>query len=172
LPDTTNANIAFTVREIDAEVPVVVTATSEPAAAVLKLAGASEVIELGHMLGKAMAQRVLGNSDSHVVGAIDDLLIAEASMANTPLVGQTLGELAVRDRCGVSWASWSAASSAPGTRTSPSRRARSWSWPATPSCSSGTTPGTARHAWSRPRSLSSAPVVWASPPPRCWDRPA
>jgi Trk K+ transport system NAD-binding subunit len=101
LPDTTNANIAFTVREIDGEVPVVVTASSEPAAAVPKLAGASQVIELGHMLGKAMAQRVLGNSDSHVVGAIDDLVIAEASMANTPLVGRTLGELAVRDRCGV-----------------------------------------------------------------------
>src|SRR5262245_20448710 len=101
LPDTTNANIAFTVREIDGEVPVVVTASSEPAAAVLRLAGASEVIELGRMLGKAMAQRVLGDADSHVVGAIDDLVIAEASVANTPLVGQTLGELAVRERCGV-----------------------------------------------------------------------
>ena len=101
LPDTSNANLAFTVREIDGEVPVVVTASSEPAASVLQLAGASAVIELGQMLGEAMARRVLGDSDSHVVGAIDDLVIAEASVAGTPLAGRTLGELAVREGCGV-----------------------------------------------------------------------
>jgi voltage-gated potassium channel len=100
-PDTTNSNIAFTVREFDAAVPIVVTASSEPSVDVLRLAGADSVLRLGHMLGEAMARRVLGNADSHVVGAIDDLLVAEASVALTPLAGRALGELDVRDRCGV-----------------------------------------------------------------------
>lgn len=100
-PDTTNSNIAFTVREFDATVPIVVTASSAPSVDVLTLAGADRVLQLGYMLGDAMARRVLGNADSHVVGAIDDLVVAEASAALTTLVGRTLGELDVRDSCGV-----------------------------------------------------------------------
>ena len=100
-PDTTNSNIAFTVREFDATVPIVVTASSAPSVDVLTLAGADRVLKLGYMLGDAMARRVLGNADSHIVGAIDDLVVAEASAALTTLVGRTLGELDVRDRCGV-----------------------------------------------------------------------
>ena len=100
-PDTTNSNIAFTVREFDATVPIVVTASSAPSVDVLRLAGADRVLKLGYMLGDAMARRVLGNADSHIVGAIDDLVVAEASAALTTLVGSTLGELDVRDHCGV-----------------------------------------------------------------------
>jgi voltage-gated potassium channel len=100
-PDTTNSNIAFTVREFDATVPIVVTASSAASVDVLTLAGADRVLQLGYMLGEAMARRVLGNADSHVVGAIDDLLVAEASASLTTLVGRTLGDLDVRDRCGV-----------------------------------------------------------------------
>jgi hypothetical protein len=59
------------------------------------------VIQLGQMLGEAMARRVLGNAVSCVVGAIDDLLVAEASAAHTTMVGKTLAELAVSDRYGV-----------------------------------------------------------------------
>jgi voltage-gated potassium channel len=100
-PDTTNSNIAFTVREFDATVPIVVTASSEPSVDVLTLAGADTVLRLGHMLGDAMARRVLGDARSHVVGAIDDLLVAEASAARTPLAGHVLRQLDVRKRCGV-----------------------------------------------------------------------
>ena len=100
-PDTTNSNIAFTVREFDAAVPIVVTASSEASVDVLTLAGADRVLQLGYLLGEAMARRVLGNAASHVVGAIDDLLVAEASVTRTTLVGRTLGELDVRERCGI-----------------------------------------------------------------------
>jgi voltage-gated potassium channel len=100
-PDTTNSNIAFTVREFDATVPIVVTASSRTSVDVLTLAGADCVLELGWLLGEAMARRVLGNADSHVVGAIDDLLVAEASVTRTAMVGRTLGDLDVRERCGV-----------------------------------------------------------------------
>ena len=100
-PDTTNSNIAFTVREFDASVPIVVTASSEASVDILTLAGADQVLRLGHMLGDAMARRVLGASHAHVVGSIGDLLVAEASAAMTPFAGHTLGELDVRERCGV-----------------------------------------------------------------------
>jgi voltage-gated potassium channel len=100
-PDTTNSNIVFTVREFDEAVPIVATASTEASVDVLTLAGADRVLQLGDMLGAAMARRVLGTAHSHVVGAIDDLLVAEASAALTPLAGRTLGELDVRERCGV-----------------------------------------------------------------------
>jgi voltage-gated potassium channel len=48
-----------------------------------------------------MAGRVLGTAHSHVLGAIDDLLVAEATAALPPLAGHTLAELDVRQRCGV-----------------------------------------------------------------------
>jgi voltage-gated potassium channel len=101
LADTTNSNITFTVREFDATVPIVVTASTEVSVDVLTLAGADRVLELGVMLGDAMARRVLGTAHSHIVGAVDDLLVAEASAGITPLAGHTLGELDLRERCGV-----------------------------------------------------------------------
>ena len=100
-PDTTNSNITFTVREFDGTVPIVVTASSEPSVDVLTLAGADTVLRLGHMLGEAMARRVLGDARSHVIGAIDDLLVTEANAARTALAGRELRELDVRERCGV-----------------------------------------------------------------------
>jgi len=99
--DTANSNIAFTVREFDTFVPIVVTASAEASVDVLSLAGANRVLRLGHMLGDAMARRVLGSAHSHVVGAIDDLLVAEASASLTPFAGRTVGEIDVRERCGV-----------------------------------------------------------------------
>jgi voltage-gated potassium channel len=97
--DTTNTNIAFTVREIDAKVPIVATATSAASVDILELAGCNEVLQLGDMLGRAMAQRVLGkDARSHVVGEFGGLLIAEASAAGTPLVGSTLRDADLRQR--------------------------------------------------------------------------
>jgi voltage-gated potassium channel len=100
-PDTTNSNIAFTVREFDQRVPIVVTASSSASVDILTLAGADRVLKLGYMLGDAMARRVLGSSHSHVVGTVGDLLVAEASSAMAPFAGHALGEIDVRERCGV-----------------------------------------------------------------------
>src|SRR5690606_33187950 len=68
---------------------------------VLTLAGADRVLRLGYMLGDAMARRVLGVTRAHVVGALDNLLVAEASAAMTPFAGRRLRDLDVRERCGV-----------------------------------------------------------------------
>jgi Trk K+ transport system NAD-binding subunit len=92
--DTTNTNIAFTAREIAAHVPVVVSASSAASVDILQLAGATEVLQLGEILGQALARRILGrDAQAHVVGRFGELLIAEASMARTPLVGRTLKDI-------------------------------------------------------------------------------
>lgn len=93
LPDTTNTNVAFTVREIDATVPIAATCSSSASLDVLRLAGCDEVLQLGYMLGEGMAHRVLATGGrSQVIGRFDDLLVAEAAAESTPLVGRTLRE--------------------------------------------------------------------------------
>jgi Trk K+ transport system NAD-binding subunit len=102
LADTTNANVIATVRECTDRVPVVSSATSADSVDILELAGSQEVLQMGKLLGQAMARRVFGRDGrSHVAGHLDDLLIAEAAAAHTPLVGRTLGESALRERFGV-----------------------------------------------------------------------
>ncbi len=101
-PDTTNANIIFTVREISPDVPVVATATKAASIDILELAGADEVLRLGELLGTSMSNRtLLPDGRSHVIGRFAGVLIAEARVAATPLVGVRLAEAALRSRLGV-----------------------------------------------------------------------
>ena len=91
--DIVNTNIAFTVRQVAPETPIVATAETPTTAEILERAGASHVISLGDLIGRALARSMVGgDAVTHVVGAIDDLLIAEANAHNTPLVGRTLRE--------------------------------------------------------------------------------
>lgn len=102
LSDEANTNVAFTVREIDERVRIAALAAREASVDVLELAGCDEVIQLGVLLGKAMARRVVGtDARAHVIGEFGDLRIAEASIAGTELVGQTVREAALRQRVNV-----------------------------------------------------------------------
>lgn len=93
LSDTANTNVAFTVRQACAEVPVAVTASKPVSVDVLKLAGADHVLELGAVLGREMASRVLGSTGRfHAIGSFGATLIAEAAARGTALVGLTLGD--------------------------------------------------------------------------------
>lgn len=101
-PDTTNTNIAFTIRELIQDVPIVATADATASVDVLELAGVTEVLHLGATLGRALARRVIGaTTNSHVVGTFGDLLIAEAGVDGTDLPGRTLRESKLRSRCSV-----------------------------------------------------------------------
>ncbi|MFZ9682226.1 MAG: potassium channel family protein [Cephaloticoccus sp.] len=101
--DIINTNVAFTVREVSAKVPVVATATSDSGRDALELAGASKVLQLEHMMGQALARRVIDrDASAHLIGELDGLHIAEASVAGTPLVGITLANSELRARTGVS----------------------------------------------------------------------
>ncbi len=97
-----NTNIAFTVREVAEQVPIFAIARSDTAEEVLRRAGDTQVLRLGRMLGLGMARRTHGGDNlAHVVGSFGDLLVAEAAVHRTPLVGKTLREARLREHLGV-----------------------------------------------------------------------
>src|SRR5690606_28044369 len=99
LTDTTNTNVAFTVREIAPDVPIVATAASPASVDILGLAGCQQVLQLGPLLGQFLARRVTGRDRrAHIIGELGALIVAEASVAGTSLVGQTLRDTRLRDR--------------------------------------------------------------------------
>ena len=97
--DEANAHIAFTVRElVDNKVRVVTLAKSEASIDILELAGSKNVIRLGEMMGQFLSRRTIGSDAmAHVIGHFDELLIAEAMVMGTPLVGKTLAECNFRE---------------------------------------------------------------------------
>lgn len=100
--DRLNTNVAFTVREVTESVPVLATANATASVDILELSGCNHVLQLGEMMGQALARRVTGGDTSaHIIGQFNDLIIAEATATGTPLVGQTLAESRLRDRAGV-----------------------------------------------------------------------
>lgn len=101
--DTTNTNIAFTVREISASVSIVAIASFQASVDILELAGCNHVLQLGDMLGQSFARRVFGrDARCLVVGEFGNLLIAEAAAAGTPMVGRTLKEIRLTDYARIS----------------------------------------------------------------------
>lgn len=99
--DPANTNVAFTVREQSASVPVVTTASREASVDILELAGSTRVFRLADMMGQTLARRIIGcDAMAHEVGRFDDLVIAEASVLGTPLVGKTLAESRLREMIG------------------------------------------------------------------------
>src|SRR6056297_2811604 len=101
--DQINTNIAFTVREIAPDVEIVASANSPAAVDILEIAGADHIVQLGEILGAAMAARTFGLAgDSHVIGEFAGLQIAEASPMGTDLLGKSLAEAQLRKRLGVS----------------------------------------------------------------------
>ena len=100
--DQTNTNIAFTVREIAPQVEIVASANSPASVDILEIAGTDHVVQLGEVLGAAMAARTLGlGGQSHVIGSFAGLQIAEAGAIGTDLVGRTLAKTSLRERFGV-----------------------------------------------------------------------
>lgn len=100
--DVTNTNVAFTVRELVKDLPIITSATDEASVDILELAGSSFVLRLEEMIGQSFARRTLGgDAVSHVIGQFDELLIAEANAHRTPLVGRTLRDINLREKVGV-----------------------------------------------------------------------
>jgi Trk K+ transport system NAD-binding subunit len=100
--DQMNTNVAFTVREVADMVPIIATANAAASVDILELAGSNHVLQLGEMMGQALARRVSGGDTmAHTIGQFGDLLIAEATVRNTPLVGKTLRESKLREQVGI-----------------------------------------------------------------------
>jgi Trk K+ transport system NAD-binding subunit len=99
--DIVNTNVVFTVRGITPTTRIVATAREESSVEILKLAGCSRVLNLTDLMAQALARRAIGGDKlTHIVGRIDDLLIAEIDAGRTSLVGKTL--LEARQITGVS----------------------------------------------------------------------
>lgn len=91
--DTTNTNVAFTVRSISEDVVITVTADKKASRDVLALAGADHVVQLSSTLGTELANRILGTTGrSHIIDAIGETYVAEAATKGTALVGLTLDQ--------------------------------------------------------------------------------
>ena len=100
--DRLNTNVAFTVQDVSADTPTIATASSPASVDILQLAGCDYVLQLGKMLGEALARRIAGGPATvHVIGQFDDLLIAEAGARLSSLVDKTLRESDLRRRTGV-----------------------------------------------------------------------
>jgi Trk K+ transport system NAD-binding subunit len=100
--DMINTNVTFTARELNPDIPIVVTANTPDSVDILKLAGATQVIQLGEMLGKSLVRRVIGDSARvHVIGRFHELLIGEALVVNTPYSGKKIKETQIRELFGL-----------------------------------------------------------------------
>ena len=100
--DPINTNVAFTVREMSEKVPIISTVNYKASVDILELAGCNKVLQLAETMGQSLARRAhAGDSVTHLIGEIDQLLIAEATATGTPLVGKTLAECNLRETVGV-----------------------------------------------------------------------
>jgi Trk K+ transport system NAD-binding subunit len=100
--DMFNSNIAHTIRELSENVKIISSANSYESMDVLKLAGSDHVLHMGNILGRALSRRTLGqDARVHTVGRFGELIIAEATTFDTPLVGKTLKESKIRELFGI-----------------------------------------------------------------------
>ena len=101
--DFLNTNIAFTVRGLTEKTPIVALARDPDSVDVMQLAGATHVVELATMLGRSLARRTLGgDTRANVIARFDELVIAEAPVLGTPLVGKKLVDTGLRQATGLS----------------------------------------------------------------------
>lgn len=100
--DEMNTNIAFTVRELNETVSIVTTADSANSVDILTMAGSTKVVEVADLLGRSFANWTMcGYFQANIIGRFGELVIAEAPVINTPLVGQRVAESNLRQRTGV-----------------------------------------------------------------------
>lgn len=100
--DIVNTNVVSTVRGVSVQTPIIATAEEPMSVDILELAGCSHVLRLDELMGQFLARRCTGgDAMSHVIGQFEDVLIAEANMAGTPLVGKRLHECNIRQHIGV-----------------------------------------------------------------------
>ena len=92
--DIINTSVVSTVRSVTNTTTVVATARDEASVEVLKRAGCTRVLRLTELTAEALARRTTGGDRlSHVIGRINDLVIAEIDADRTSLVGKTLEEV-------------------------------------------------------------------------------
>ncbi len=100
--DMRNTNITFTARDVNNTVPIISSVQSDDAIDILSLAGATHVIQFHKLLGIALARRIINEqAPSSIINQYGSLIIAEAPVMRTFLVGKSLLECGLRHNTGV-----------------------------------------------------------------------
>ena len=100
--DYVNSNTVFTARDVSPDVPIVSVVRSADSVDILELAGSTHVLHTPELLGRALARRTLGGDlRASVIGRFGDLLIAEAPVTGTPLMGKHLADSRLREATGL-----------------------------------------------------------------------
>ncbi|HEB68013.1 MAG TPA: potassium channel protein [Desulfobulbus sp.] len=100
--DLTNTSIAFTIRELTDNVPIVTNAENEHSIDILEFPGNTHVVEFTKMLGQGLARRTSGVCmGTSVIGNFGRILIAEDPASGTPFKGKTLEETKIRKKTGL-----------------------------------------------------------------------
>ena len=103
LDDVTNTSVILTVRDVSDSVPIMAIASSDDAVDVMELAGANHVAPLRRQLGEQLAGRLnAGHAETHEIGRVHGLIVAEFPVHNTPLAGKTVRETRLRELLGLS----------------------------------------------------------------------
>ncbi|MEX2512859.1 MAG: NAD-binding protein [Cyclobacteriaceae bacterium] len=101
--DVANTSVAFTIREVCENIPIIASCNLEASEDILKFAGCNHVLSLGQMMGIFLSRRASGGDASAlVIGKFENLNIAEATVSGSSLVGLTLREASLRENVGVS----------------------------------------------------------------------
>ena len=100
--DIRNVNIAFRARDASPNLTIVGTCNRETSEDILSLAGANHVIRTAKQMGSFLARRIsCTDNNTHLIGRFDKVLIAEATIHGTPLVGKELKDANLREEYGV-----------------------------------------------------------------------
>ena len=100
--DIRNVNIVFRARDSSPSLMIVSTCNRTTSEEILTLAGATHVIRPAQQMGRFLSRRICcTNNSTHEIGAFDEVLIAEATIHGTPLVGQSLKDTMLRENYGV-----------------------------------------------------------------------
>ncbi|MEQ8162317.1 MAG: NAD-binding protein [Smithellaceae bacterium] len=100
--DQMNTNITLTLRENYEHLPIVTTAESPHSVDILQLAGSSRVLQLYDLLGNPLAAwTIAGDCRSNIIGRYGQLVIAQAPVMGTPLIGKTIAESSIRESYGL-----------------------------------------------------------------------
>ncbi|MCB1220442.1 MAG: NAD-binding protein [Planctomycetales bacterium] len=103
MSDSMNASVLMSIRSIAPSLPLISVAQGSASADILRLAGATHVLQPIDQLGQALARRAyVGDKRARVIASVDRLLIAEAKFDGTELEGQSLRESGLRAQTGVS----------------------------------------------------------------------
>ena len=100
--DIRNVNIAFRARDASPNLTIVGTCNRETSEDILSLAGANHAIRTAKQMGSFLARRIsCTDNNTHLIGRFDEVLIAEATIHGTPLVGKELKDANLREEYGV-----------------------------------------------------------------------